>query len=42
MNGGTLSKNEVFYLKFRADNGKELYALFDQFKTDGVDITKLD
>ena len=38
----TLSKIEKFYLKNDFANGKEVYALFEQFKTDGVDITKLD
>ena len=38
----TLSKIEKFYLKNDFANGKEVYAMFDQFKTDGVDITKLD
>jgi hypothetical protein len=38
----TLSKIEKFYLKNDFANGKEVYALFEHFKTDGVDITKLD
>ena len=38
----TLSKVEKFYLKHIVANGKEMYALFEQLKTDGVDITKID
>ena len=38
----TLSDAEKFYLKYSATNGKEVYAVFDQFKTDGVDISKID
>ena len=38
----TLSKIEKFYLKQEMANGKEVYALFEQFKTDGVDFTNLD
>ena len=33
---------EKFYLKVTATNGKEVYAVFEQFKTDGVDISKID
>ena len=38
----TLSKIEKFYLKQDFANEKDVYALFEQFKTDGVDFTKLD
>ena len=38
----TLSKAEKFYLKITATNGKEVYAVFEQFKTDGIDISKID
>ena len=38
----TLSNAEKFYLKFKGTNGKEIYAVFEQFKTDGVDISKID
>ena len=37
-----LSKAEKFYLKCSVTNGKEIYAVFEQFKTDGVDIAKID
>ena len=29
-------------MKFKDTNGKEIYAVFEQFKTDGVDISKID
>ena len=29
-------------MKVTATNGKEVYAVFEQFKTDGVDISKID
>ena len=38
----TLSNAEKFYLKFKGTNGKEIYAVFEQVKTDGVDISKID
>ena len=38
----TLSNAEKFYLKCSVTNGKEIYAVFEQFKTDGVDISKID
>ena len=38
----TLSKAEIFYLKYATTNGKEIYALFEQFKTDEVDTSKID
>ena len=40
--GDLLAKCEVYYTKFKAKFGKQVYALFEQFKTDGVDMAKLD
>ena len=39
---GTISNSENFYLRYNATNGKEVYTLFNQFKTDGVDMSKID
>ena len=36
----TLSNCEKFYLKFNAKNNKEVYVMFDRFKTNGVDMAK--
>ena len=41
VNSDTLSKAEQFYLKFRGNSGKEVYCLFELFKTDGVNIDKI-
>ena len=38
----TLSKCEQFYLKFQATTGKEVCALFVQFETDGVNMSRLE
>ena len=38
----TLSKCERWYLRFNASNGKEVYSIFELFKTDGVDMSKVD
>ena len=37
-----LTNCEYFYLKFQGVFGKEVYSLFELFKTDGVDMTKID
>ena len=31
---------ETFFPKFKATSGQEVYALFEQCKTDGVDVYK--
>ena len=41
ISGDVHSKSEAFYMKFKVINGKEVYALFEQFKTDGVDMSEL-
>ena len=33
----TLSSCEQFYQKFKGKSGKEVFALFSQFQTDGID-----
>ena len=38
----TLANGETFDLEYKATNGKEVYGLFEQFKTDGLDMSKLD
>ena len=38
----TLSSVEVFYQKFKGNSGKEVFALFTQFQTAGVDMNKID
>ena len=38
----SMSKCELWYLKFKASCGKEVYSLFELFKTDGVDMNKID
>ena len=38
----TLSKCERWYLRFNASNGKEVYSIFELFKTDGLDMSKVD
>ena len=38
----TLSSCEQSYQKFKATTGKEVFALFAQFQTDGVDMNKID
>ena len=38
----TLSGCEIFYQKFKGRSGKEVFALFSQFQTDGVDVNKID
>ena len=40
--GAVLSKSEVYFEKLKATSRKEVYALFEKFKTDGVDLFKLD
>ena len=35
-------KVEYFSKKFKATSEKEVYELFEQFKTDGFDMSKLD
>ena len=42
ISGDVVSKSETFYLKYKGANGNEVYGLFEQFKTDGVDMSKLD
>ena len=37
-----LSKCEVFNTKFKATTGKEVYAPFEQFQTDGIYMNKLE
>jgi len=37
-----LTSVEVFYQKFKANSGKDVFALFSQFQTDGVDLNKID
>ena len=38
----TLSNCEQFYQKFKGKSGKEVFALFSQFQTDGIDMNKID
>ena len=38
----TLTNCKNFYLKFQGVLGKEVYSSFELFKTDGVDMTKID
>ena len=38
----TLSGRENFYQKFKGRAGKEVFALFSQFQTDGGDVNKID
>ena len=38
----TLSNCEQFYQKFKGKSGKEVFALFSQFQTDGMQISKID
>ena len=38
----TLSSVEFFFQKLKGNSGKEVFALFTQFQTDGVDMNKID
>ena len=38
----SLSKCELWFLKFKASSGKEVYSLFELFKTDGVNMNQID
>ena len=38
----TLSNCEQFYQKFKGKSGKEVFALFSQFQTGGIDMNKID
>ena len=40
--GDVLSICEQFFSKFKGTTGKEVYALFEQFKTDGIEMNKID
>ena len=38
----TLSNCEHFFQKFKGKSGKEVFELFSQFQTDGIDMNKID